>query len=325
MLFLPYTVDLQLNRKPVITILVCLVCLWVFICQQTSTARTMTSALDYCSTRHTHGFWLAIEKVTGSRSREACAATIATLHSSTDPAALIQTFAADAAPYQTLSGKAGRRFTIKELSDHYLAFSREAPPDLTARLLYDPQTHDARHMLTAAVAHGGWGHLVGNLFFFVAFAATVEVIVGYFLFPVLLVAFALGTGIAYSLWSSAVGNILPTLGLSGVVMGMIGLFTWFLPTARIRCLLWLVVWGRTLAVPAWVLAGWYVGWNVYDLAHAGVHQTGTNFVAHVSGAALGFLFGPLFFRSLRERVQADFFGVQARRRHQQPVLPGRRY
>ena len=33
MLFLPYTVELQLNRKPVITVLVCLLCLWVFICQ----------------------------------------------------------------------------------------------------------------------------------------------------------------------------------------------------------------------------------------------------------------------------------------------------
>ena len=109
MLFLPYTVELQLNRKPVITVLVCLLCLWVFICQQTSSARTITSALDYCSTRHAHGFWVAIEKVTGSRSRESCAVTLATIHSSTDPAALIQTMASEASPYQSFSKEAGRR------------------------------------------------------------------------------------------------------------------------------------------------------------------------------------------------------------------------
>ena len=325
MLFLPYTVELQLNRKPVITVLVCLLCLWVFISQQTSSARTVTSALDYCSTRHAHGFWVAIEKVTGARSRESCAATLAAIHSSTDPAALIQTMASEASPYQSFSKEAGRRYTVSQLTHHYLAFSKQAPPDLTARLLYDPRTRDPLHMLTAVVAHAGWGHLIGNLFFFLAFAATVEVVVGYPIFPLLLVALALGTGIAYSLWSSAVADPLPTLGLSGVVMGMIGLFTWFLPTARIRCLLWLVIWGRTLAVPAWLLAGWYIGWNVYDLAKSGGHQTGTNFVAHVSGAALGFLFGVLFFRSQRERVQADFAGVRARKRHHRPVLPRRRY
>ena len=325
MIFLPYTVELQLNRKPVITILVCLLCVWVFISQQASSQRTITSALQYCSTRHAHGFWLAIEKVTGDRSRDACAVTLAAIHSSTDPAALIQKLAGEAAPYQSFSPEAGRRYTVRQLTDHYLAFSARASPDLTARLLYDPRTHDPVHMLTAAVAHGGWGHLIGNLFFFLAFAATVEVVVGYLAFPLLLIALALGTGIAYSLWSSAIADPLPTLGLSGVVMGMIGLFTWFLPTARIRCLLWLVIWGRTLAVPAWLLAGWYVGWNIYDLAQSAGQPTGTNFAAHVSGACLGFFFGVLFFRSRRERVQADFAGVRARKRHQQPVLPRRRY
>jgi membrane associated rhomboid family serine protease len=292
--------------------------------QQASTGRTIASAREYCSGNHTHGFRVAIEKVTGSKSPDACAMTMAALHTSADPAALIRTFAAEAAPYRTLAKTAGRRYTVKQFADHYRAFSRQVPPDLTARLLHDPRTHDAGHMLTATFAHAGWGHLLGNLFFFVAFAATVEVIVGYLLFPVILVALALGTGIAYSLWSAAVGNMLPTLGLSGVVMGMIGLFIWFLPTARSRCLLWLVIGGRTLAVPAWLLAGWYIGWNVFDLAHAGGHQTGTNFVAHVSGAAPGFLFGPLFFRSLRERVRAEFYGEQACRRHQQPVYARRR-
>jgi membrane associated rhomboid family serine protease len=96
---------------------------------------------------------------------------------------------------------------------------------------------------------------------------------------------------------------MPTIGLSGVVMGVIGLFAYLAPTARIRCVLWLLVFWRVLRVPAWILALWYVGWDVYSLMHND-GSSHVNFVAHVSGAALGYLSGLVLFRKRKEWVDA---------------------
>jgi len=95
---------------------------------------------------------------------------------------------------------------------------------------------------------------------------------------------------------------LPTVGLSGVVMGMIALFVFFIPWARISCFLWLIVFYRRFALPAWLLASWYIGWDVYAL-FTREGSTGVNLVAHLSGAAIGFLLGVTFFRQKRHWAQ----------------------
>jgi membrane associated rhomboid family serine protease len=91
------------------------------------------------------------------------------------------------------------------------------------------------------------------------------------------------------------------VGLSGVVMGMIALFVFFIPMARVKCFLWLIVIYRRFAVPAWLLATWYIGWDIYALTKSG--NPGVNLVAHVSGAAIGFLVGVVFFRAKRHWAQ----------------------
>jgi membrane associated rhomboid family serine protease len=48
-------------------------------------------------------------------------------------------------------------------------------------------------MLSAAVAHASWSHLIGNLIFFFAFAATIEILLGPLLYIGVLVILALGT------------------------------------------------------------------------------------------------------------------------------------
>jgi membrane associated rhomboid family serine protease len=173
-------------------------------------------------------------------------------------------------------------------------------------------------MVTAVFAHGGWGHLIGNLFFFFAFAATVEGIIGPILFPVVIIGLSFGTQIAFSLWAAGTGNMVPTLGLSGVVMGMIGLFTYFLPTAGIRCFVWAFVWAKTFAIPAWIITTWYVGWDIYNLSQDD-GSAGVNFMAHVSGAVLGLLSGMLFFRGLRDDVRQEFVSASGRRGAKSPT------
>jgi hypothetical protein len=91
--------------------------------------------------------------------------------------------------------------------------------------------------------------------------------------------------------------MLPTLGLSGVVMGMLALFVYFLPHARIRMFYWFIIYVGTVGIPAWFLAAWYIGGDFYSqVSGAGGY---VNFVAHLAGAALGFLIGVAIFRQKR--------------------------
>lgn len=150
-------------------------------------------------------------------------------------------------------------------------------------------------------------HIIGNLIFFFAFAAAIETLLGsklHFIGFMLLVA--LITDITYSL-SILIGSSppLPSLGLSGVVSGVIGLSGFLMPHARIRTFVWVIIFIlRALPIPAWVLALWFIGWDAYYLM-AYSNTGGINLIAHVSGGIAGYLYGFLFLKNRREDIQDE--------------------
>jgi membrane associated rhomboid family serine protease len=84
-------------------------------------------------------------------------------------------------------------------------------------------------------------------------------------------------------------------------MGMIGLFIYLMPTARIRCLFIFIIYFRVFLLPAWLLAAWYVGWDMYAL-FVSQANTNINLVAHVSGAIGGYMIGLFFFRKTKKMI-----------------------
>jgi membrane associated rhomboid family serine protease len=66
--------------------------------------------------------------------------------------------------------------------------------------------------------------------------------------------------------------------------------------------LWLIFFYYRFALPAWLLATWYVGWDLYAIFTT-EGKTGVNLVAHLSGAALGLLLGATLFRQKRHWAQ----------------------
>jgi membrane associated rhomboid family serine protease len=192
----------------------------------------------------------------------------------------------------------------------YQRFARNAPPWAERELLYWPSSLDPRSMLASSFAHADWEHLVFNLFFFVAFAATVEVVVGPLAFAAVGVGASVSSGLFYSLTSAAAGTDIPSLGLSDVVMAMMCLLAFLLPEVRIRCAWWfLLVVGR-IALPAWLLALWFVGGDAILLLQDGQAAGGVNLVAHVAGGAFGFVAGALFLQ--RHKRLAREHATQAR-------------
>ena len=157
-------------------------------------------------------------------------------------------------------------------------------------------------MVSAVFAHAGFWHLLGNLVFFMAFAPALEILVGSSPRHIGLMLFvALVTGISYSLWTVInAAEPVPTLGFSGVVMGVIGLSAYLMPQARIRVFCWLLIW-KIFFVPAWILAVIYIGldaWHMFSSQDFG----GINLVAHVSGGLAGYAYGFLWLKDRKQEI-----------------------
>lgn len=158
-------------------------------------------------------------------------------------------------------------------------------------LAYYPHTRDVLKMFTSSIAHGSLLHLLGNLFFFYCFARTIETqisIVGYLLAFVL---FVFATNLAYDVTTKAP---IPTLGLSGVVWGYMGIFLMRYPREKIDCFVWYVWIFKTIEVPAIIFILAFLGLNVAEYRH--LDDSNVNYVAHFSGFASGVLFKLLFWK-----------------------------
>ena len=310
MLFFPFRVDLNFNRIPLMTILVCVVCLFVFIKQEASFDNMQASAKEYCQKDHERMFWLVIEKVYGERDVEACSSVFYHIHSYKYPDKMIDELVEQADKFNSRTEVSSRIIIRGMLEEKYREFRLSGvEKDLSAELMYEPHSYNLINMITAAFAHASWDHLLGNLFFFFAFAASIEMTLGLLRYTVIFISLAVGTHLSYSLAMMNINEALPTLGLSGVVMGMIGVFVYLMPKMKIRCFLWFFVIFRIVKVPAWLLAAWYVSWDIYALYYS-EDQSAINFIAHISGATIGFGLGLIFLVECKDKIEKEMLSYQ---------------
>jgi membrane associated rhomboid family serine protease len=317
MLFFPFRVDLNFNRVPLLTILICVVCIFVYIQQEASSTEMKSAANAYCQKDHERMFWLVIEKVYGERDSEACSEIFYHIHSNKDPDKRIDELVEQSDKFSSRSEVSSRIIIHGMLEEKYREFRLSGVnKDLTTQLMYEPHSYNLLNMITAAFAHGSWDHLLGNLFFFFAFAASIEMILGMLRYLVIITSLAIGTHLSYSLAMVNINDALPTLGLSGVVMGMIGVFVFLMPRINIRCFLWFFFLVRIVKVPAWLLAAWYVSWDLYALYFSD-GQSAINFIAHISGATIGFGLGLLFLVERKEELGREILLHQEAEQNQE--------
>jgi membrane associated rhomboid family serine protease len=166
------------------------------------------------------------------------------------------------------------------------------------RFLTDP-AGDAITLVTSMFLHGGWGHLLGNLWFLWLFGGIVEERLGTRRFA----SFYLLSGLAAAGLQLAVDpfSAVPMVGASGAIAGVLGAYLWFSPRARVVMLMFFM----PFELPAWVvILGWF-GLQVYEgfqsLAAAGAGLgMGVAFFAHIGGFLAGL--GQARSFSLRQRA-----------------------
>ena len=190
---------------------------------------------------------------------------------------------------------------LEELVGEAMSIRRQAP---TFRYGYYPGRPTAPSFLTYMFMHGGWLHLLGNMLFLFVSAPFIEDLFGRVLFGFLYLA----TGIAAALTHASFfpDSVVPLVGASGAVAGVMGAFLVRLATARIRFLVFpigfLPFLRFRIALPAFVVLPLWAG---EQLVYASVADTGSNvaFWAHVGGFASGVvLAGLVRLSGIEERV-----------------------
>ena len=297
-MFIPLKADFKLKYWPVVTVLVCVVCLVVFL-KQTSDWRAFELAGQrYCMKPQSRLTEMVMQQVDAVRSADGCGQVMYELSVSEDEAKEIADIVGALKPLSGFSAADSREYVTQMLTDELRYFRSIVPDNPNHKFAYDTGSWNIWHMMTSSFAHGGWGHIAFNLIFFFAFATTVEALIGPVAFLIFVFASSLIIGVTDSIVSELTDRHHWTLGLSGVVMGMMGLFAFLLPRGKIRCYYWFIVIFGSVAVPGWILAIWYIGGDIVRLFASDNHGA-INVLAHVAGGVSGFFYGFFFFKGAK--------------------------
>jgi membrane associated rhomboid family serine protease len=146
-----------------------------------------------------------------------------------------------------------------------------------------PQWHT---LLTSIFMHGSWMHIIGNMWFLWIFGNNVEDSMGRFRF----VIFYLSCGLAASAAqiASSPDSLLPMVGASGAIGGVMGAYVILYPRVPVHLLLIFGFFVTTFAVPAFVMLGyWFLLQVLGGLPQLGGASGGVAFWAHVGGFLAG--------------------------------------
>jgi len=160
-----------------------------------------------------------------------------------------------------------------------------------------PADFSAPTLVTSMFLHGSWSHVLGNMWYLWIFGDNVEDRVGHGRFIVFYLLCGMLAGLAQV--AVAPQSLLPTIGASGAIAGVMGAYFVLYPHSRVLTLIpWIFL--QIVELPAIVLLGF---WFVMQLFSAGAIAVtasstgggGVAFAAHVAGFVVGMV-GVLVFR-----------------------------
>ncbi len=158
------------------------------------------------------------------------------------------------------------------------------------------------YIFTSIFMHGGFLHILSNMWFLHIFGDNVEDYMGHFPYLV----FYLLAGIAATLGQYMISpqSVIPLVGASGAIAGVAGAYFVLFGKAKVRTLLTLGFYISTADLPAWFFLGfWFVlqilsGFTTFDPGAEG----GVAWFAHIGGFLFGWLVGPFIHRKSNKMV-----------------------
>ncbi len=146
-------------------------------------------------------------------------------------------------------------------------------------------------LLTSMFLHGGWFHVIGNMWFLWIYGRNVEDLMGSSRFALFYLLCGLAAGLLHIFFNPFAR--VPTVGASGAIAGVMGGYLIKFPRARIITLIPIFFFITTLEVPAvlllvyWFIIQFFSGFMT--IGYSQVSQGGVAWFAHVGGFVAGML------------------------------------
>ena len=170
-----------------------------------------------------------------------------------------------------------------------------------------PASVTSLSLLTSMFLHGGWLHFLGNMLYLWIFGDNVEDRVGHGRFIVFYSTCGLAATLAQVISNPT--SVVPMVGASGAIAGVMGAYFVLFPRSRVLTLLPLFIFWELIEVPAILFLGF---WFLLQLLSgvgsvaAGQDVGGIAFWAHIAGFATGAV--AIFFFRRPERQRVDWWG-----------------
>jgi membrane associated rhomboid family serine protease len=137
--------------------------------------------------------------------------------------------------------------------------------------------------------HGGWMHLIGNMWFLWLFGDNVEEALGRFRYVIFY--FVAGSIAALAQCFSMPMSMAPMIGASGAIAGVLGGYVMLYPRARVVTFVAIPFLWNFVDIPAWIFLGiWFLsqfligsGSGVAWMAHVGGFLAGIGLIRLLAG------------------------------------------
>jgi len=166
---------------------------------------------------------------------------------------------------------------------------RYSDPELSAQFTNFQQSLP---FLTSMFLHGGFLHILGNMWFLYLFGDNIEDRLGHirYLIFYLLCGVAAGLVHLFTNWDSKI----PTIGASGAISGIMGAYLLLHPRSKILTLIPIFFFFQFVEIPAFVFLGYWLLIQLFSASLTPRNIGGVAFWAHIGGFVTGLIFVKIF-------------------------------
>ena len=150
-------------------------------------------------------------------------------------------------------------------------------------LSHFPRISPPLSLFSAMFLHGSILHLLGNMLYLWIFGNNVEDYLGSFKFILFYFISGLGASLAHIIFNP--NSMVPMIGASGAIAGILGAYLVLYPRARVLTLVFLFIFIRIIPVPAAFILGFWFLVQILNVGFGG----GVAWFAHIGGFIVGVL------------------------------------
>ncbi len=148
---------------------------------------------------------------------------------------------------------------------------------------------------TSMYLHAGWMHIIGNMIFLYIFGDNIEHRMGHIRYLIFYILTGVLAAVIQFLIST--GSVIPIVGASGAISGVLGAYLLFYPKSRILTVVPILFFIRLIHLPATVfIFVWFLIQFLGGISTAGrgADVGGVAFWAHIGGFAAGLILAQYF-------------------------------